>query len=98
MTLQWRQMTDGGVPENAFIAGVEEKKKRVFVARAKHNNAFQPCQLFEGDSGARMPYGGKKCIMPKYEVLADNDALCWKSLQVADFTFLYLFVSTCTYL
>ena len=75
-------MENGGFPQDAFVGGEVERTKHIFVARAKHDNGLQPCQLKEGHCGAQMPYGGEGKNMPNYEVLANSSDLHWKSIIV----------------
>ena len=69
-------------PENGFVAGTQEQKKKMFIARAKFEKGLQPCQLKEGHNGAQMPYGGDGKTLSNYEVLSASDALFWKPIIV----------------
>ena len=82
--VQWEEMADGGFQANAFIAGSQETRKQIFVARVKHEDGLQPCQLKEGHGGAQMPYGGEGKTLSNYEVLAASGGLFWKSIAVGE--------------
>ena len=75
-------MENGSFPEDAFRAGSNPKKEKVLVARAAHENGTQPCQFHEGCNGAQMPYGGEGLIKSSYDILANSNALHWKSITV----------------
>ena len=79
-TAEWKHMSNGSVPENAFVAA--SKKEQLFVARAKHENGIQPCQLNEKRRGAEMLYGGEEIIKDTYDVLAASNGLFWKDINV----------------
>ena len=75
-------MTNGQIPNDAFNTGSRDSGKRLFVARAEHQNGMHPCKLHEGHRGAHLSWEGVELVKESYEILASKIGQYWRLMQV----------------
>ena len=80
----WKEMKDGGFPEDSFKAGSQQKKDRVFIARARPDESYYPCRLQEGNSGTQLSYCGEILKKIQYQILCTDEGLFWSQINMGD--------------
>ena len=82
MPSQWRKVSNGHIPSDAFNTGAKDSGRRLFVARAEHKNGMHPGRYHEGHKGAHLPYGGVEHVKHDYEILCSVSGLHWCPMHI----------------
>jgi hypothetical protein len=74
MVFRWVEAFRGTIPAGALPCGREADGQLLYACRARLQGGIHPGKIRPGFGGANIPWGGRECTVPEYEVLVLLDS------------------------